>query len=56
VHEPVPVGIQGNGGRSAASAPEAAPGAPRYDDLPAVVEHDLSSSSHDDLDVPDFLK
>lgn len=42
---------------SAHSAPEAArPAQQRYEDLPAIVEQDLSGSSHDDLDVPDFLK
>ncbi|HXD27603.1 MAG TPA: cell division protein FtsZ [Arthrobacter sp.] len=44
-------------GFSASSAPEAAPAAASgYEELPHVVEQDLSSSSHDDLDVPDFLK
>ncbi|GAA1362936.1 cell division protein FtsZ [Arthrobacter rhombi] len=44
-------------GRSAASAPEAAPAANAgYEELPNVVEQDLTASSHDDLDVPDFLK
>jgi cell division protein FtsZ len=27
-----------------------------HQDLPTVVEPDLSSGSRDDLDVPDFLK
>ncbi|WP_372697888.1 cell division protein FtsZ [Arthrobacter sp. JSM 101049] len=43
-------------GFSASSAPEAAPAASGYEELPNVVEQDLTSSSHDDLDVPDFLK
>ncbi|MET1036460.1 MAG: cell division protein FtsZ, partial [Arthrobacter sp.] len=41
------------------AAPESAPAAhngPRYQELPAIVEQDLSGGSHDDLDVPDFLK
>lgn len=49
--------MPGTSGQSAASAPEAAPAASQgYDELPHVVEQDLSSSSHDELDVPDFLK
>ncbi|MBG6085636.1 cell division protein FtsZ [Zhihengliuella flava] len=40
---------------SAASAAE--PGAERqYEELPTVVDQDLSSAENDDLDVPDFLK
>ncbi|WP_417218944.1 cell division protein FtsZ [Arthrobacter sp.] len=44
------------GAYSASSAAEA-PASAGYEELPTVVEQDLSSSSeHDELDVPDFLK
>jgi hypothetical protein len=36
--------------------PGTVPAAPRYEELPAVVEPDLTVGSNDDLDVPDFLK
>ncbi|GAA3683515.1 cell division protein FtsZ [Arthrobacter ginkgonis] len=38
------------------TVPGTVPAAPRYEELPAVVEPDLAVGSNDDLDVPDFLK
>ncbi|GAA3696433.1 cell division protein FtsZ [Zhihengliuella alba] len=43
-------------GAPAQSATAGAEGGSQYDELPSVVDQDLSAGGTDDLDVPDFLK